>query len=747
MECSGCTGLILFRAARYLTPSAPRVCQNLEQITESHVKTSNALLGLALFLGGTGACALSLGDARGTVVLGRPLDVVFDVYPDAGVPLDDRCLTASATAGDTRIDSSRMQITVLPAAAGRAQAVRVRSRELVNEPILTVQLSAGCGAQVSRTYHLFADPPPTAVAAALPVLPPAKGPASAALEGAAVTEPRARVAAVQPRRAPEAAVRVAPAAPKRPARSRPAPASALTAAAPASRLVVEPLEDWLLAPPALRMSGELQALPAQAPSPERAQAAAQWQVLNGSADDSAAQAEHARLLTGQTAAARAQAAQATAALQTLQQRLDRLEAERFSPALLYALLALWMATLAGWLWYALRARRQAADAASSWSSAVAGSAAHEVFADDEALPTRSGHAGGPPGLQERDLDIFLSDDMPPPRKAPWAQRTEAAPLVPIAPVVPIPPAPVPLPVAASVVPPAAAAPALHVVQPEDLFDLQQQAEFFISVGEHDQAIAVMTRHINENHAASPWAYLELLPLDRSLSRVGPFNQLREQFQQHFNAQVPVFAAFHHVNRVLLDYPEVLAGVEALWSDNAVLPLLERLLFCGKATAPMERFDLSAYDDLLMLYAIASTTQASARGLPPPRPRTTPVADAEQPASLVPPARLDLEELDSLIPSPPPEPSPSFMQTNNMIEYDDLQVSQHGTPPEVVLPDQELDIDLSEPDWTDSLRLPALTLSDLPAMPVTAAPASGQPVGFGANSDRVEARFDLEERKP
>ena len=715
------------------------------------MKISDSLLIVGLLIGATGAAALSLGEVRESVVMGRPLDVLIDVRPDPGTTLDPACLTATATVGDTHIDSSRIQISVLPAADSRVQTVRVRSRVVVNEPILTVQLTAGCTSAMSRTYQVLADPPGQQVAGALPVLPAMRKPnvdpviaSGAAPRADTGSAPRVRTQSAPKRVASDATARVAPVVKRSdapPRSAKPAAPVERAMAAPTSRLLVEPLEDWLLLPAALRLSSDLQALPSPEPTPERAQAAEHWKSLNTSSDESA---DRTLAISTEAAAARAATAQAAAAASALQERVDRLEAERFSPTLVYALLALLAATLAGWGWYAVRTRRHAAAATADWSDAVAANAARET--EGEGVPSRQGRASANTGLRDEDLEFFLEGEDSHLHSTPPAAMAPAKPARVDPPVVAAAPALVVAPVATM----AAAAPAtppVQVVQPEDLFDLQQQAEFFISVGEHDQAIEVMSRHIDENHAASPWAYLELLRLYRSLSRVGPFNQLREQFQQHFNAQVPVFAAFHHVNRVLLDYPEVLAGVEALWSDNAVLPLLESLLFCGKATAPMERFDLSAYDDLLMLYAIASTTQASARGLPPPRPRTTPVADAEQPASLVPPARLDLEELDSLIPSPPPEPSPSFVQTNNMIEYDDLQVSQHGTPPEVVLPDQELDIDLSEPDWTDSLRLPALTLSDLPAMPVTAAPASGQPVGFGANSDRVEARFDLEERKP
>lgn len=700
-------------------------------IPEFHVQISKILLAAGLLFGATSAAALSLGEARASVVLGRPLDVLFDVHPDPGTTLDPACLSASATLGDTRIDSSRMQISLLPAAGGRAPGVRVRSRVLVDEPILSVQLSAGCTTAVSRTYHLLADPPATLAAAVFPVLPGERrstGDSGAATDAARGVELPAttagRVQSAAPRVAAAPRASRAPVAKKGNASPSRRAAKSAEPAIPAStsRLVLQPLEDDLRLPATLRLSSDLQALPSQDPSPERAQAAAHWKALHMPLDDSAEQPERTLALSAQAAAARAAAAQAQSAVSALQERVDRLESERFSPSLVYALLALLVATLAGWGGYALRTRRRTAGAPADWSDAVAVSTLQAT--EREGAPRSERRARGNAGLLDKHLDLFLQGDGPVQPEAPAIVVPHAA--TPIAPLAHA----------------ASAVPAVHVLQPEDLFDLQQQAEFFISVGEHDQAIDVMSRHIDENHAASPWAYVELLRLYRSLSRVGPFNQLRAQFLQHFNAQVPEFAAFHHLNRRLLDYPEVLACIEALWSDDAVLPLLEGLLFRREATPSMERFDLSAYDDLLMLYAIARTTAASARGAPPPRQRTTPLAAAGRAASPAPAARLDLENLDSATLAPLAPTSPAV---DNMIEYDML--APQSARPAAVVPDGGIDIDLAEPDWKDSQRLPVLTVSDLPAVPVTAAPARGQPVGFGAHSDRVEARFDLEERKP
>ena len=44
----------------------------------------------------------------------------------------------------------------------------------------------------------------------------------------------------------------------------------------------------------------------------------------------------------------------------------------------------------------------------------------------------------------------------------------------------------------------------------DLFDLQQQAEFFVSVGEHSQAIGVLKKYIADNEATAPAARIPAL---------------------------------------------------------------------------------------------------------------------------------------------------------------------------------------------------------------------------------------------
>ena len=118
--------------------------------------------------------------------------------------------------------------------------------------------------------------------------------------------------------------------------------------------------------------------------------------------------------------------------------------------------------------------------------------------------------------------------------------------------------------------------ARRMVQPGEMFDVQQQAEFFISVGE---AIELLRSHIATHEDSSPLAYLELLHLYYTLSRRDDFDQLRARFAKHFNARVPAMPGFTDKGSSLLQgYPEQLARIEALWPVDEVEDCLAHYLF-------------------------------------------------------------------------------------------------------------------------------------------------------------------------
>ena len=696
------------------------------------------------------ASALSLGGARGNVLLGGQVDLTFEVQPDPGADVATSCISAKVVSGDTQIGDAKVRVVPVPEMRGQPSAVRVLANVTVDEPVLRVTLSGGCTGKITRTYTFLPEPPTatTRLGASVNAAPvplrsgratdsgqgaplaaldrqeaPAastlpldkKSTAADATRRSAVTPPDKRVVPVRP--------------PRNGDRGTPAKAmSAAAASAPRSRLVVEPLDTWLDDPVLLRSVPQLLTTPPELPTAERAQAALLWKSLNIRPQDLQQEAERLVVVQADLMALRASASSEQAAAAQLRQQLEMAEQQRFPASLVYALGSLLLAALLLLVWIGLRVRRSSDKAVRAWRDSVA----------LETIPI------DPPGVSEKTSERMAPtgnawmppETLRPPLEPELAAAPDLVTTVPVKNNVAIVPAPL---VAKPSGPPSSRV--LHIVNPEELFDIQQQAEFFISVGEHQQAIAVLKNHIAEHQETSPLAYLELLRLFHTLSRVDDFSQLRAQFMQSFNAQVPEFVGFHRTGRRLYHYKSALAQIEALWTSPSVLTLLERFLFRREGAHVIEPFDLAAYDDLLLLLSIAQTTPASARGEPPPRQRTTPFEESGTDSSWneTPESIMNLEDLplDSLTAS---------------LEFDfDLQPLQRlenlgaaGVTPlaRVGLDSQGVPLDLELLD--DS---PHLTISDLPPVPVTAPPVAGQAVGFGMDNDLIELSLDLEQKKP
>ncbi|MCB1979139.1 MAG: hypothetical protein KDF25_07225 [Burkholderiaceae bacterium] len=654
--------------------------------------------------------------------MGRPLDLVFDVRTD-GADVSDACVTAGVTAGDTSISQSQITVTPQPKTAGRSASVRLRSSQPINEPVLSVRLSAGCSGSVVRTYTVLAYPA-EAISAAQMRAERARAAQAPLVLRSTLTSAAAGLPEGVSRRS-EVPSAQAPA--QRQARAERPPRPAVTAKPEQDtgrpRLVMEPLSDWLEAPSVLRASTEIAAVPESVSPSLREQAAARWRALNMQPEDllqeQARSAAQDKAQSEQLAAAERDKAAAVA----LQQQLQERAAERFPAIVVYVLLALLVALTALLVWVWGRKPRAPVEREAAWARGPVKAAAPAA-----ALAARQA---------EEDHDVTsrpqpAEPEMLPSGMMPLEFGTSEAAAEPAEDASSV--AAQPAASAASAVPAVTA-----VLNPEDLFDLQQQAEFFVSVGEHDQAIEVMKKHIEANQSTSPSAYLELLRLYRSLSRIEQFNELRAQFHRYFNAQVPEFAAFARPGRNLFGYPDVLARIEALWCDPSVVPLLQELLFRGGGQG--QRFDLPAYDDLLLLHAVARTTPASARGQSAPRSRTTPSEAA--------PAEEGL-----------PVAAPAPAAPSNLMEFEpdwdfDAQAAAAAAPAPTPVAPMEIDLDLSDLTHLDALAdsaetsrpLPFLTQQKVPAVASTPPPAPDQPVGFGVNSDRFEARVDPDERKP
>ena len=143
----------------------------------------------------------------------------------------------------------------------------------------------------------------------------------------------------------------------------------------------------------------------------------------------------------------------------------------------------------------------------------------------------------------------------------------------------------------------------RAVKTEELFDVQQQADFFVSIDQHEQAIELLRSHIAENSETSALVYLDLFNLYHQLNRPEEYDALRVSFNHRFNTQIPTFKLYTDKNLGLEAYQHALSRIEALWPSPKVLEVIEESLF-RKPDTKAEAFNLEAYRELLMLYAMA-----------------------------------------------------------------------------------------------------------------------------------------------
>jgi pilus assembly protein FimV len=138
---------------------------------------------------------------------------------------------------------------------------------------------------------------------------------------------------------------------------------------------------------------------------------------------------------------------------------------------------------------------------------------------------------------------------------------------------------------------------------EELIDLEQQADFFIALGEEDQAIDLLMSHVRSSGGTSPMPYLKLLGIFHGRSDADAYERMRERFNRRFNSFAPAWDSYGKQTRTLESYEPEFKRVVAAWSTpSQTVGLLQTLLY--RRDASTEVFELPAYGELLFLYAVA-----------------------------------------------------------------------------------------------------------------------------------------------
>jgi pilus assembly protein FimV len=584
------------------------------------VKFRHNMLWIGCLTAVTHACALTLGPTQGHVVLGAPLDVRITIEPDAEHTLETSCIDAQALFGATLAHTT---LELMP-----PNTVRIRSRKAVNEPLVHLRITAGCDGRSERSYTLLADPPERLATA----------PTQPAAQPAPTAPPRPRAhAAPQPT-----------ATPKAPAPQKTRSAAAAPLANPENMRPVLRMDTLFLFPDAdgndtprsPRTPDSTIDLPATAPE-----------------DAPHMPSEPLQQLERQLAALVQQQQQDHALMVRLSAQLAQRESTQ-APA------AWWLYVLGGLLLLALgtialllhRLRTAQARAWGDWSDSMRQAqttpnaalkkniAATATWASENTEKSSKKQSEFSPSSFPSDTDLWTQAEttVVPPALQPLQAPPSATDLRKANAFV--------LPVATNTKTSSegdsAKAPvsAYSTITSQDFLNAQEQAEFFASIGEYDEAIALLETHIAEVGPISPLPYLKLLEFFYQLSRSEPFEQTRQALQEHFNINVPVLSHYHEPGVDLLDgYPQLLEPIEAQWPSDAVLALLEHLLHYpvqGNFDVPVPRLAPAAFRDVLLLHSMALNTPASSRGSMERRHST--VAQAVPPAALnavVPPASL------------------------------------------------------------------------------------------------------------
>jgi hypothetical protein len=557
--------------------------------------------------------ALTFGRAKGTVLLGQALKLTVPVQMEMGEGASAMCFEADVFYGDSRQDASRVRVSSELLPQLQSANVTVTAQAGVDEPVVTVYLRAGCESKTTRRYVMLAE-------LAANVVP------SSNTSDLPSVSPSPRTASVVQPPSPDKAVPKVPPAGRRanaatvdaiPGRAADAPKSPKSPKIEGRRayLKLAPLELTPERDPTLKLSNELfveQGEDAQ----KRASAVALWRSLNATPQEILSRESRRQALESDLKGLHDISVKNQQVLEELTRRLGRAESERYSNPLVYGLLA--AIVLCG-LAIALvwnRARWSGIARVPWWRGDTAGDRDETVEFGEGDIPTPR-NAGTPnahkvdarpasavdgvvappaQGGTHINIDLYLDDAAENNSSAASAAENPEPDVKPTKPV---------LRASGHMDFAHSMSATLRSVNTKEMLDVRQQAEFFMTLGQHEEAVALLQESVDASADANPLVSLELLKVLHTLGRKVEFDHYRNGFNAIFNGHIPAYADFNRPGSGLEAYPEVCGRIVALWPEEDAILYIENCLVRTRKETGRQDFDLEALRDLLMLHGVAS----------------------------------------------------------------------------------------------------------------------------------------------
>ena len=573
------------------------MCFNLFNASVNVKKSLFSLLGLTLFV--SNSAATSLGHYGGAVLLGRPLAISVPAVIDVQEDPSKLCLQADIFYAEQKIDSARVSVVSDKKSQVTLETlISIRANVLVNEPIVSVYLRVGCIQKVERRYVVLADydfePNPKSAAvstfgATTITAAPLRGNRSSKLlidaQQNEVNKSKSSIPNAQQQ-------------------ERQLPAH-LASEKSSSRLKLESLNSTIDLLPKLKLSTELNTNPAAFTPQERQTALALWRVLGAQPETIIRDVEKLQALDLSVRNLRAQTQNSQQVINELNAHIKKLSSERYLNTVVYSLSGL-LIIVTITFGYLLR-RRSVLNGKDSgnvpwwhrnesldkgWENKVDGMGKSSLAPDLDVHTKNEVYEKKFP-LMSVDLDFNTA-----------LTNTHLARGRNI-------------PVAAGLTEPklheshserldfsvSKINQSLQTVKAVELFDVQQQADFFVSLGQYEQAINVLRSNIGENSQTSAVVYLELFSLYHQLKRQADYDALRKDFNQFFNVKIPDMDLYNDSSRGLETYQVVLTRIKFLWNSPKILDVIETYIL-KKPDVDFDVFELEAYRELLLLYAVA-----------------------------------------------------------------------------------------------------------------------------------------------
>lgn len=570
------------------------------QWVEAVLKLKKNLVSVFLLSFTVGSVAMSLGEMRGAAWVGQALDLRVPIELDESTGADALCLEAEVIYGELPQAPGRIRVSVASSSQASSATVRIQSLNLVNEPVVTVFLKAGCLAKTARRYVLLADVPAGTTSDVN------GGVESIALMPVGAVEPKGEIAGAVARTPSQILKkRVEVRNISQADHQRPVPTARRAAKSQAGkpRLSLDPLE-----PLELRFERTSQ-------EPSMSSIPIQMTVLPGDvpAEGLEMVPKESRLkkLEADLLSMQAQLVERDQGLSQLRDRLKQAESERHDNPLVYGLFALLTGALLS-LAYVLRRQAKAqALMSQAWFEAVqVGNGKPEKAIEKKPLSSAESpktmavaeevlsadSIANAHKLKDVDLDNLLLDSAHNEGKPVQALSMQMANSTPFS--------------GGQV---RGESEALNADQSRSQFnkagvktDPRQHAEFYVSLGQSDQAIKILSTAIQNDEKTAPMVYLDLLKIYHAMGMRGEYMLLSEKFTRLFKALVPSYAKFRSEGQDLVAYEELVAQISLHWSSPQAVDVINAFIYADPLAESEEKVDLQAFRDLLLLRAVAQS---------------------------------------------------------------------------------------------------------------------------------------------